>query len=147
MSLMEVKHWGKAGWKFMHAISFGYPDNPTISDRNHATNFFKSVGYVLPCKKCRSHYNEQVKKNPPDVESKDSLSRWLVAIHNEVNRANGKREWSHEEVKKQHEIKLEDASKQCTVVAPSSFCNEKTLFLVVAAFIVVYFLYNRSIVT
>ena len=68
--------------------------------QNHATQFFKSVGYVLPRNKCRAHYNEEVKRNPPKVDSRDALSRWLAEVHNKVNRENGKREWSHDEVRK-----------------------------------------------
>lgn len=143
MSLMEVQHWGPAGWKFMHAVSFGYPEKPTQQDKNHAINFFKSVGYVLPCDKCRSHYNDQVKKTPPDVENRESLSRWLVAVHNEVNRANGKREWSHEEVKKQHEITLNDAPKQCSA-GPSTVCDPKVVALVGLALLGLYLLLMKK---
>ena len=114
MSLMEVQHWGPAGWQFMHAVTFGYPEQPSMADKAHALNFFKSVGYVLPCDKCRAHYNDEVKRNPPDVHSRDSLSRWLVKVHNKVNRENGKSEWSHEDVKQRHELTIENQDKKCT---------------------------------
>lgn len=117
---MEVQHWGPAGWQFLHAISFGYPEQPTLVDKNHALNFFKSVGHVLPCDKCRSHYNDQVCKTPPDVENRESLSRWLVRVHNKVNRENGKKEWNYSDVKQQHALTLKDLGKKCVAPPPSN---------------------------
>ena len=136
---MEVKHWGPAGWQFMHAITFGYPERPTTADKNHATQFFKSVGYVLPCNKCRAHYNEEVKRNPPKVDSRDALSRWLVEVHNKVNRENGKREWSHDEVRKKHKMKHHDMAKKCTAPPPPVCTREQMIIMLIVVLLASFY--------
>ena len=32
--------WGPYGWKFLHYLSFGYPTNPTIEQKNQYKTFF-----------------------------------------------------------------------------------------------------------
>lgn len=43
--------------------------------------------FVLPCKFCRASLSEYMEKDPlePALASRDSLTRWLWRIHNEVN--------------------------------------------------------------
>lgn len=87
--------WGPTGWHFLHCVTFGYPQDPdsfneeneqepgTVQDDYY--NFFMHVGYVLPCRYCRESYQEYVKELPPDVTSRDTLTRWLWTIHNKVS--------------------------------------------------------------
>ena len=40
--------WGPHGWKFLHYISFGYPENPTINIKNqYAANPEKIVAKIF----------------------------------------------------------------------------------------------------
>jgi hypothetical protein len=85
--------WGPPGWKFMHYITFTYPINPNIEDKENYKNFFEIVGKVLPCNSCRINFNKHLKKYPLTdyvLSTKKNLIEWFVNIHNEVNIMNGK---------------------------------------------------------
>jgi hypothetical protein len=71
---MMTKIWGPAGWLFLHCVSFGYPNDPDNYDRinqnpvnytrNNYLNFFRQIGYVLPCRYCRDSYIEYISQIP-----------------------------------------------------------------------------------
>lgn len=86
-----VSKWGTPGWTFLHCVSFTYSKTPTPQERRDMFAFLRSVGNVLPCKKCRSHYNSYVhtrlqSTTSPALQSRESLSRFVVDLHNDVNR-------------------------------------------------------------
>ena len=91
--------WGPHGWKFMHYISLGYPENPTIDNKNRYKNFYYSLQDVLPCEKCRENYKKNILEYPIDdhLDNKDSLVRWVVDIHNRVNTELNKPTLNHQE--------------------------------------------------
>lgn len=107
MSAGSIDNWGPALWRFLHASSFAYPDEPESHRKAQMLEFLKSVGKVLPCKTCRNHYVEYLQENLTEevVESKKSLSSWLVELHNSVNRRTGKKEWSYDEINRMYETK------------------------------------------
>lgn len=74
----------------MHAVTFAYPDNPTEQDRKSVTDFFTSLGHILPCKKCQDHWAKNLKSRPIQSHSRDALSNWLIDVHNVVNKQTGK---------------------------------------------------------
>lgn len=83
--------WGPPTWKALHCITFDYPINPTNDDKNHYNTFFKTIGYVLPCKTCRESYTQFIEngdtKLTDDVfKDRKSLTYWLYLIHESVNK-------------------------------------------------------------
>lgn len=101
---MKTTFWGPHAWKFLHAVTFAYPEHPTTEHKKAALELFSSLKYMLPCGECCSHYCQGFDKNriEPHLESRDSLSRWLVNFHNEVNQRLGKPLFSYEEVAKEY---------------------------------------------
>lgn len=97
---MHPEFWGPSGWKFLHSITFQYPMKPTIDDKAHYKEFFNSLKYTLPCQKCAYHYSKHIRKYPIDsaLKSREDLVKWLINVHNEVNKSLGKREYSYQEV-------------------------------------------------
>lgn len=101
--------WGPKAWDFLHTLSFSYPDNPSASEQQSAMNLFMSLPDMLPCKMCGDHCRENLNKNPPQVESKEALSRWLVDFHNDVNRQTNetkgfnKKMYTYEDAVKQYD--------------------------------------------
>ena len=91
--------WGPHGWKFLHYVSLGAPDKLNIEEANHYRNFYESLQYILPCKSCAKNYAKNIKDHPIQghLETRDQLVRWVIEIHNRVNRELGKREYSVEE--------------------------------------------------
>ena len=104
-SKMSIQSWGPSGWNFLHAITFKYPDNPSDKDRIRTYNFFKGVGYVLPCPKCSVHFSHEMDKHQPEsaiFDNMHNLSKWLVKVHNDVNQRNNKPIVSYETVKSEY---------------------------------------------
>ena len=89
---MDPNFWGPHGWIFLHTITMNYPNNPTNDDKQIYSNFFKSLQYILPCKKCADNYSKNLNDFPIEnsLDTKDDLIKWLIDIHNEVNKELGK---------------------------------------------------------
>ena len=77
--------WGPSAWKFLHTITFNYPDNPTLTQKRNVEELFLSLIHLLPCDECSEHYKKEISENFPDSRSKSALSSWLVNLHNKVN--------------------------------------------------------------
>lgn len=89
--------WGPHGWKFMHYVSLGYPGDPTEQDKQNYKNFYTSLQHILPCAKCAQNYSHNLKKYPIDnhLGSRDTLVRWVIDIHNQVNTELNKKEYTY----------------------------------------------------
>ncbi len=93
--------WGPHGWKFLHYVTFSYPENPTNEDKENYKFFFNSVGTILPCFTCRENYKNHLKKFPLDnntLKTQFNLVSWLINVHNEVNKIHGEKIFSYNEV-------------------------------------------------
>ena len=97
---MDPNVWGPKLWFVIHTMALNYPDNPTYDDKRNYENFFNSLQFVIPCDKCRIHYTERINKNPVinHLENSDSLFRYTIEIHNDVNKSLGKRTYIYDEV-------------------------------------------------
>ena len=89
--------WGPHGWFFLHSVALNFPDKPTEIDRKNYKRFFESIQYILPCPNCSYHYSKHIEENPIQLDSKETLNRWLVHIHNLVNDIHKKPDVSYEE--------------------------------------------------
>jgi hypothetical protein len=80
---MDTRFWGPSGWRLLHTITFAY--NPI--DKPNIKRLFETLPYVLPCKYCRKSLSEYMEYFPlePALQSRETLTRWLWKIHNEVN--------------------------------------------------------------
>ena len=89
---MNPSKWGSQAWTFLHAVTFVYPENPTESEKKQYYDFFMSLKNVIPCVKCRKHYEKHISELPIrlHLETRDSLIDWLYKIHNKVNESLGK---------------------------------------------------------
>ena len=81
---MNPNFWGPHAWIFLHTISMNYPKKPTDEDKQTYYQFFKGLEDILPCEKCAYNYSNNLQKHPLEqsLESRDSLIRWLIQIHN-----------------------------------------------------------------
>ena len=94
---MEPNIWGPHAWLFLHTITLNYPDHPTNKEKEIYRSFFKTLGGVLPCEKCREHYLINLEKYPIQLESKEDLTKWLFNLHNQVNIKNNKSQMDYDE--------------------------------------------------
>ena len=92
--------WGPPAWTFLHTVTYNYPEKPTDDDKRNFYNFFMSLQHVLPCNKCKAHYQKNIQKYDlsESLDSRENLVKWLIDLHNDVNRDNGKPVWSYSEV-------------------------------------------------
>ena len=94
---MDPTIWGPGTWTFLHSTALSYPVKPDYMDKKRYSEFFHNLQYVLPCPDCQQHYRQNLKRHPIQLNSRDELVSWVVTIHNEVNRINGKHLWSLDE--------------------------------------------------
>lgn len=84
--------WGPPTWESFHSITFGYPIKPTDKQKNDYMNYFIYLGKVLPCVYCRVSYDEFITDIDKDtflnidtMKSRETLTRWGMALHEAVN--------------------------------------------------------------
>lgn len=94
---MDVRFWGPPFWETMHQISFNYPQiNPSEENKKAVKTWFTTLQHLLPCESCRIHFANLLKDYPIQLQNRDSLTRWLVEIHNRVNDRLGKPRMAYE---------------------------------------------------
>ena len=133
--------WGPGAWTFLHTITMYYPDNPNEDQKFHHKQLFENLKYTLPCEKCANHYSENLKKYPLDraLESNTKLTKWLIDIHNEVNKKNGKRIYSYEEVDKIYK----DMYTINNNIIVNNEINWNTILIIIVIILIGYFLYRE----
>jgi hypothetical protein len=93
VQLITPEVWGPHGWKFIHYVTLGYPENPTPAQKEKYKAFLVLLKDVLPCSLCANHYGENLQKLPLSddiMSSKENLIKWGIDIHNIVNDSKNK---------------------------------------------------------
>ena len=127
--------WGPPAWTFLHTVTFNYPENPTEDDKRNFYNFFMNLQYVLPCEKCKAHYKQNLKKYDlkNNLGSRQELVEWLIDLHNDINKDNGKPVWSYSEVYNKYQ----------SMYKPGTFMNKVLIFIILCiVLILIFFLFN-----
>jgi len=86
----DVEQLGRATWTFLHTTAAYYPERPTIVQRANMLMLIRSLPALYPCRNCAEDFEKNVEAHPPDVSSRERLSRWLCERHNDVNDKLGK---------------------------------------------------------
>lgn len=105
-NMKHPRYWGSSAWKFLHSVASSYPEYPTNQIKQETKYFFTLLGSVLPCPSCRLNYQKHLIKFPISDDvlySNKTLSKWLINIHNEVNKITKKPILSYEQVLKENE--------------------------------------------
>jgi hypothetical protein len=92
--------WGPFFWHTLHIVSIGYPKEPTYTDKRAAKEFYEALAHLLPCSVCREHYRAHLAESPitPFLDTRTDLIKWVLLIHNKVNKAHQKPEWTLEQL-------------------------------------------------
>lgn len=108
---MEPNIWGSGAWTFLHSITLNYPNNPTITIKKKYLDFFNILPEILPCDICKFNFKKHIKKHPIRfyLNSKETLCKWLVNIHNLTNIDNNKSTLSYEQFLKIYKKKYSDS--------------------------------------
>lgn len=81
---------GRATWTFLHTMTAYYPDKPSAMEQSTMKSLLTSFSQFYPCGHCAEHLREEMKVDPPKVESRKELSWWMCGMHNKVNEMLGK---------------------------------------------------------
>ena len=89
-------------WKLLHERSFKYLDNPSNDVQEKVFKFYNNDVRSIPCYVCKKHYTEFISKNnlKDACESKDKLCKFLIDLHNDVNKDTKKPIMSYEDIYK-----------------------------------------------
>ena len=105
VSMPPPNVWGPALWGGMQAMAFAYPIAVDLNGehRHSYFRFLEAIETLLPCKHCRKHYRTwraDVASSPasPIFDGRESLSRAIVSLHNDVRRQQKKSTRTYEEV-------------------------------------------------
>jgi len=100
---INPKLWGPMMWYLLHTLSYAY--QPVLM--NYYQTFFHIIFSIFPCPHCQYHYTQHLYKSPPNLQSAESLSKWVILLHNNVNQFKKKRVYSLEEAKELYYYKGE----------------------------------------
>ena len=84
---------GRASWSLLHTMAAYYPSEPKEDEKQSMHQFIDSFSKHFPCPECRTDFQEEIVKSPPDLSSRLGLSNWMCEQHNVVNRKLGKSEF------------------------------------------------------
>jgi len=136
---MKNSQWGPAAWLFLHSVTFQYPENPTDQDKNNYKIFFDSLQNILPCPNCREHYQKNLKENPMNLESRESLIKWVIDLHNAVNKKNSKKEYSYDEVNDLYQSTYNYSIKENESVES----NMKFILILILIILIIFYFLKR----
>lgn len=99
MSTNSLSIYGPKLWHTIHTFAADY--NPK-TDRNSFMMFIISVGELLPCQKCKTHFKQNLKKFPLNqyLDSREKVFLWSYMMHNEVNEMQGKKSPPYKDTKR-----------------------------------------------
>jgi hypothetical protein len=89
-------------WDYLHILSTSHPDKPTQKDKDDMFMFFMHL--KLPCHTCQNNYRNHLKKIPLTdkiLRKRERLIKWVIDIHNEVNKMKGKKVLTYDDAIKQ----------------------------------------------
>jgi hypothetical protein len=146
--------WGPHGWKFIHFVTLGYPNNPSKEQKKTYKNFFESLQKVIPCSICANHYKKHLGKFPLSddiLNSKRNLIEWGMNVHNAVNITHGKKIYGYKDglqeiIKNSDTIYVSDVqnnapSCDCPGINESNKSFKSTLtFMCILGFLIVLYL-------
>ena len=139
---MNPEVWGPHGWIFLHTITFNYPNFPTNTEIKQYKNFFTSLKFVLPCDACKHHYTQNLKRYPLNdtvLSSRENLMKWLLNIHNSVNKMNNKKIYTYKEFIDHYNKLYTVDNKSWTWLCPQN------LVLILCAIFLIYIITTRYI--
>lgn len=91
---MLTSVWGAPMWHYLHTMSFNYPVEPTVKNKQHYRDFVYNLRNVLPCKYCRINLTNNLKKKPLlmcHMRSRATFSRYIYELHELINKMLGKK--------------------------------------------------------
>lgn len=142
---MDTSIWGPPFWFSLHTISMNYPEKPSYIDKQQHLIFFESLKKVLPCQTCRDHYAIFLQNKPisPYLDNKNTLKKWVLDCHNNVNKINGEKVWTIEQLDNHYNNIYDNKHKfKCDFVIKKKITNNNiSNILIVVLFTIIFCFY------
>eukprot|EP00933_Yihiella_yeosuensis_P065769 TRINITY_DN69742_c0_g1_i1.p1 TRINITY_DN69742_c0_g1~~TRINITY_DN69742_c0_g1_i1.p1 ORF type:complete len:157 (+),score=42.29 TRINITY_DN69742_c0_g1_i1:71-541(+) len=96
------KIWGPHGWFLLHSVSLALPDEVPKHQQESVKSLMVALQSTLPCPVCAGHLKEFMEENPIDghLDKREKLVDYMIKAHNNVNKRNGKGEFTRDQVVK-----------------------------------------------
>lgn len=96
--------WGSTYWFTFHTGATNYPMNPSKIVQERMKGFIRGIPYIIPCEKCSNHALNFIEKSNLDTvcKNKETLFKFFVDFHNEVNQRLGKPTMTLEQAKEKY---------------------------------------------
>ena len=142
---MDPKIWGPKLWFSLHTMTFNYPENPTEIDKRNYYDFFINLKNVIPCAKCSQHYGEHLENNPlsPNLDKKELFVKWLIDLHNDVNKSLNKRLYSYDEVIKIYKDHYRNSKSENVIKNNGNYKNYFSIIFIIIFIIICVVLYIK----
>ncbi|KAM0195603.1 hypothetical protein ACHAPA_007455 [Fusarium lateritium] len=89
----DVEVLGRSTWTLLHSIAAQYPEQPSTGQKSDILSFVSLFSKLYPCWVCAEDFQGYLKREAPQVNSRDEFGKWLCGAHNDVNRKLGKPEF------------------------------------------------------
>lgn len=141
------KEWGPIWWEFINVYVNQYPEVPNTAEQEMMFWFLSNLSTTLPCEKCREHYAELIankkQKLQNAVRNRVELWKFVVDIHNEINKRLGKPIQSYD--KAYHNLKNTIVNRRkWTTIGNTCGWIVGGIGLVFIIIAIGYFVYNRK---
>jgi len=94
---LEPNIWGPHYWFFLHSITFTYPKKPTSATKKKYYDFVHNLPLFIPHKDISKKFINYLDAYPltPYLDSSESFQKWMLFIHNKINKSIGKQQMSY----------------------------------------------------
>ena len=116
---MSPKIWGPHAWFTLHSISMALPNKVPKETQKNLLDFMRSFGGLIPCNTCKVNYKRHLSEELPplkdNVQTRELFAKWLIDLHNIVNREIGKPEMSYEAVVEKYDKIYNKKEETCSI--------------------------------
>lgn len=96
------KSWGPSTWYLFHCLSLSF----RIEKKQKYMQFFRLVRSIIPCELCKTHFVGALNRNGNGINNncsnREKMFKWLIKLHNNVNRMNNKKTFTPDQVLEIH---------------------------------------------
>ena len=141
---LDSKVWGPHYWFVLYSIALTYPITPNNVTKKKYYEFIQNLPLFLPHDEISGQFSNLILKYPvtPYLDSRDSFTRWIHFLHNQINKSLNKREITLKEAYQNYYNKYKPkVQKNIEDVLVKKKYLYAALFFSIISFIV--FLYNE----